>query len=163
MNVMASWLPVDLTTSTEVCFVKGGVEGNRKTDWLGQRSFWAKLWGVQRHGASEGPLCEIPKLLLEDAQLQPCARLPRNDSVSGSLRLTTGKPLSKRAARITLINPHNNSVKKPLSLFPPDKRANESTGSKHFSNLSKCTHSREGGRGSLKSCVLDSRSPTAVC
>lgn len=81
MNVMASWLPVDLTMSTEVCFVKGGVEGNKKTDWLGQLSFWAKLSGVQRRGDSNGPLCKILKLLLEDAQLQQY-HLPHNYSMS---------------------------------------------------------------------------------
>lgn len=81
MNVMASWLPVDLTMSTEVCFVKGGVEGNKKTDWLGQLCFWAKLSGVQRRGDSNGPLFKIPKLPLEDAQLQQY-HLPHNYGMS---------------------------------------------------------------------------------
>lgn len=65
MNVMASWLPVDLTVATEV---KGGVEGKKKTDWFGQLCFWAKLSGVQRCGDSNGPLFKIRKLLLDDAQ-----------------------------------------------------------------------------------------------
>ena len=67
---MASWLPVDLTVSTEVCFVRGGIEGNKKTDWLGQVCFWAKLSGMQKHGDSNGLLFKTRKLLLEDPQLQ---------------------------------------------------------------------------------------------
>lgn len=70
MSVMASWLPADLTMSSELRFVRGGIERNKETDWLGQVYFWAKLSGMQKHGASNEPLFKIQKLLLKHPQLQ---------------------------------------------------------------------------------------------
>lgn len=60
---MASWLPVDLTISTEVCFVRGGVEGNKKTDWVGQVYFRARYSGMQRHEDSRGLPFKNPKMI----------------------------------------------------------------------------------------------------
>lgn len=70
MSVMASRLPVDPIVSTEVCFVRGAIERNKKTDWLEQVCFWAKLSGMQRHEDSSAPLFKTLKLLLEHPQWQ---------------------------------------------------------------------------------------------
>lgn len=55
MNIMTSWLPVNLATSTEVGFVKGSI--GWKPISLKQVCFRAKLSGMQKHEDSNRPLC----------------------------------------------------------------------------------------------------------